>query len=167
MPGKDGAVSARLSHVLDLIAAGAVPAERAYTHILAGTARGEARAADGRADRGEAIGALDGALVSVKAMLDVRGLLTDAGSATLRGRPPAASDSSVVSRLRSAGAVVVGTTQMTEFAFSAVGTNPNFPALGNPSHDAGADLRRVVVGGGGFGRRGLVTSPSAAIRAAR
>jgi aspartyl-tRNA(Asn)/glutamyl-tRNA(Gln) amidotransferase subunit A len=154
MPDKDGAVSMRLSHVLDLIAAGAVPAERAYTHILAGTARGEARAADGRVDRGEAIGALDGALVSVKAMLDVRGLLTDAGSATLRGRPPAANDSSAVSRLRSAGAVVVGTTQMTEFAFSAVGTNPNFPALGNP-HDAericgGSSSGAAVSVGGGL-----------------
>ncbi|MFD2501010.1 hypothetical protein ACFSTI_21865 [Rhizorhabdus histidinilytica] len=73
MTGKDGAASARLSHVLDLISAGDVAAERAYTHVLAGTARGEARAADSRVDRDEAIGALDGALVSVKAMLDVQG----------------------------------------------------------------------------------------------
>jgi aspartyl-tRNA(Asn)/glutamyl-tRNA(Gln) amidotransferase subunit A len=145
MLGKDGVASARLGRVLDQLATGNAQGARAYTNILQDTAHKEAVEADRRAHQSKKIGALDGALVSIKSMLDVQGLVTDAGSATLRGRQPALRDSSVVAKLREAGAVVVGTTQMTEFAFSAVGANPNFAELGNP-HDP-----KLICGGSSSG----------------
>lgn len=50
----------------------------------------------------------------------------------LRGLTPAVDDAVVVKHLRAAGAVTVGKTQMTEFAFSALGTNPHDGMPGNP-----------------------------------
>ncbi|MCC9041102.1 amidase, partial [Neisseria gonorrhoeae] len=49
----------------------------------------------------------------------------------LRGAAPAAKDAVVVSRLRAAGAVIIGKTNMTEFAFSGVGINPHYGTPGN------------------------------------
>jgi len=52
----------------------------------------------------------------------------------LDDRPPAERDAPVVARLRAAGAVLIGRTNMTEFAFSGVGINPHYGTPGNP-HD--------------------------------
>ncbi|QMV75629.1 hypothetical protein HS961_04665 [Comamonas piscis] len=71
------------------------------------------------------------ALVSVKDLLDVAGQVTTAGAKMRRHSAPAAQDAPVVQRLRAAGAVIVGKTNMTEFAFSGVGINPRFGTLGN------------------------------------
>jgi aspartyl-tRNA(Asn)/glutamyl-tRNA(Gln) amidotransferase subunit A len=68
----------------------------------------------------------------VKALFDVAGTVTSAGSAALRRLPPATQDAVIVQRLRAAGAVVIGKTQMTEFAFSALGTNITDGTPGNP-----------------------------------
>ncbi|WP_247883771.1 amidase family protein [Azospirillum sp. B21] len=65
-------------------------------------------------------------------MFDVAGDTTAAGSAILRGRPAARRDAHAVAQLRAAGAVIVGRTHMTEFAFSAVGINPHYGNPGNP-----------------------------------
>ncbi|MBR0794905.1 amidase [Bradyrhizobium jicamae] len=106
--------------------------ERAFTAVFMDDARREAEAADRRAAAGATRGPLDGRIVSVKALFDVAGTVTSAGSAVLRGLQPAVEDAEVVQRLRAAGAVVVGKTQMTEFAFSALGTNPHDGTPGNP-----------------------------------
>jgi aspartyl-tRNA(Asn)/glutamyl-tRNA(Gln) amidotransferase subunit A len=79
-------------------------------------------------------GPLDGRIVSIKDLFDVAGEATRAGAAVLRRQPPATVDAPIVRRLREAGAVIVGKTQMTEFAFSALGTNSHDPVAGNP-HD--------------------------------
>lgn len=77
---------------------------------------------------------MDGRIVSIKALFDVDGEVTSAGSRTLCRRAKAEADAVAVARLRAAGAIIIGRTQMTEFAFSAVGTNPHDGTPGNP-HD--------------------------------
>ncbi|OAF06689.1 amidase [Bradyrhizobium centrolobii] len=107
-------------------------AENVFTAVFADSARWEAEAADRRAAAGSPRGPLDGRIVSVKALFGVAGTVTSSGSAVLRRLPPAVEDAEVVKRLRAAGAVVIGKTQMTEFAFSALGTNPHDGTPGNP-----------------------------------
>lgn len=68
---------------------------------------------------------LAGLAVSVKDLFDVQGQITQAGSVVLSRQPPATADCLAVARLRSAGAGLIGRTNMVEFAFSGVGTNPH------------------------------------------
>ncbi|HET6827803.1 MAG TPA: amidase family protein, partial [Ramlibacter sp.] len=68
---------------------------------------------------------LAGLPVSVKDLFDVAGETTAAGSTALAGSAPARADAVAVARLKAAGAAIVGRTNMTEFAFSGVGTNPH------------------------------------------
>ncbi|UFW48215.1 MULTISPECIES: amidase family protein [Bradyrhizobium] len=107
-------------------------AENVFTAVFADSARWEAEAADRRAATGRSRGPLDGRIVSVKALFDIAGTVTSSGSAALRRLPPAVEDAEAVRRLRAAGAIVIGKTQMTEFAFSALGTNPHDGTPGNP-----------------------------------
>jgi aspartyl-tRNA(Asn)/glutamyl-tRNA(Gln) amidotransferase subunit A len=79
---------------------------------------------------------LAGLAVSVKDLFDVAGQVTAAGSVVLADAPPAAQDSPAVARLRSAGASIIGRTNMTEFAFSGIGTNPHFGTPANPADPA-------------------------------
>ncbi len=110
--------------------------ERVFTRVYAEAARAAADAADARRKAGVSLGALDGRLVSIKDLLDVAGEPTLAGSAIRPEAAPAADDALVVRRLRQAGAVIVGKTAMTEFAFTAVGTNPHFGTPGNAADPA-------------------------------
>ena len=64
--------------------------------------------------------------VSIKDLFDVAGQVTAAGSTILRGAEPAARDATCVARLRAAGLVFLGRTNMTEFAYSGVGLNPHY-----------------------------------------
>ena len=114
---------------------------KAFTAVFEGSARSEAEASDERVAAGVPHGPLDGCIVSVKGLFDVAGTITSSGSAVLRRLAPAVDDAVVVERLRAAGAVIVGKTQMTEFAFSALGTNPHDGMPGNPR-----DRRRVPGG---------------------
>jgi aspartyl-tRNA(Asn)/glutamyl-tRNA(Gln) amidotransferase subunit A len=70
--------------------------------------------------------------VSVKDLFDVAGDTTLAGSTLLKGAPVAECDARAVARLRAAGFVVIGRTNMTEFAFSGLGLNPNYGTPLNP-----------------------------------
>ena len=76
---------------------------------------------------------LAGTLVSIKDLFDVAGQTTAAGSVVLAGAAPSASDCPAVARLRKAGAVLAGRTNMVEFAFSGVGINPHFGTPVNPA----------------------------------
>jgi aspartyl-tRNA(Asn)/glutamyl-tRNA(Gln) amidotransferase subunit A len=122
----------RLETALQRILSPDAESGKAFTAVFANSARGEAEASDQRAAAGLLRGSLDGRIVSVKALFDVAGTVTSSGSAVLRGLAPASDDAAVVKRLRAAGAVIVGKTQMTEFAFSALGTNPHDGVPGNP-----------------------------------
>jgi aspartyl-tRNA(Asn)/glutamyl-tRNA(Gln) amidotransferase subunit A len=113
---------------LEAILAG--PATRAdnkvFLKLYPEVARAEAEAADRRARAGINLGPLDGKIVSIKDLLDVAGEPTTAGSAILRNATPAVADAVVVRRLRQAGAVILGKTNMSEFAFDMLGRNPHY-----------------------------------------
>lgn len=115
--------------------------ERVYTRLYPAAARAAADAADARRAAGISLGPLDGKLVSIKDLFDVAGEPTSAGSAILRDAAPATADAPVVARLRRAGAVIVGKTNMSEFAFSGIGLNPHWGTPGNA-----ADPSRVPGG---------------------
>jgi aspartyl-tRNA(Asn)/glutamyl-tRNA(Gln) amidotransferase subunit A len=85
-----------------------------------------------RADAAGCPGLLGGLPVSVKDLFDVAGSVTTAGSVALRDSPAAERDAPVVERLRRAGAVIVGTNNMTEFAMGGVGINPHYGTPLNP-----------------------------------
>jgi len=121
----------KLETALNAIAAAGDEGSRIFTRLYANEARAAANAADQRAASGHALGPLDGRIVSIKDLFDVAGEATTAGSALLRDAEPAARDAVVVSRLRAAGAVIIGKTNMTEFAFSGVGINPHYGTPGN------------------------------------
>ena len=106
---------------------------RACLTVYAETARAAADAADARAKAGQSLGPLDGAIVSIKDLFDVKGEVTRAGSRVVAEEgKPATADAPVVTRLRAAGAVIAAKTNMSEFAFSGVGANPHFGTPGNP-----------------------------------
>ena len=109
----------------------AAPEAAIFTRVYAQRARAEADAADARRRDGVTLGALDGAIVSIKDLFDVAGETTLAGSRLLADQPPAAADAPVVARLRRAGAVILGKTSMSEFAFSGLGLNPHTGTPGN------------------------------------
>jgi len=111
---------------------------RACLTVYAESARAAADAADARAKAGISLGALDGAIVTIKDLFNVAGEPTRAGSRIMADAPPADADAPVVRRLRAAGAVIVAKTNMSEFAFSGVGMNPHYGTPGNP-----ADRSRV------------------------
>jgi Asp-tRNA(Asn)/Glu-tRNA(Gln) amidotransferase A subunit family amidase len=88
-------------------------------------------------------GALSGVPVSFKDLFDVAGQVTKAGSKVLENAPAAAADCPAIARLRAAGAVLVGRTNMVEFAFSGVGINPHY---GTPVNPADAQVNRIPGG---------------------
>ncbi|MDB5745065.1 MAG: Amidase [Polaromonas sp.] len=79
---------------------------------------------------------LSGIPVSVKDLFDVAGQVTSAGSTVLADRPPARNDATAIARLRAAGGVLAGRTNMVEFAFSGVGINPHYGTPVNPADSA-------------------------------
>jgi aspartyl-tRNA(Asn)/glutamyl-tRNA(Gln) amidotransferase subunit A len=90
----------------------------------------EALAEAGRVDAQRRAGAklhpLAGIPISIKDLFDEAGVVTLGGSKVLAGTPAATRDSIVVERLRNAGAVIIGRTNLTEFAFSGLGINPHY-----------------------------------------
>jgi aspartyl-tRNA(Asn)/glutamyl-tRNA(Gln) amidotransferase subunit A len=92
----------------------------------------QARASDMLRKAGIVPSPLAGLPVSVKDLFDVAGETTTAGSVVLRDAPPAAADAPAIARLRAAGAVLVGRTNLTEFAYSGIGINPHYDTPRNP-----------------------------------
>lgn len=125
----------RTERALAAIEAAGDEGRRIFTRVYQQAALQAARAADERAASGITLGPLDGRIVSIKDLLDVAGEPTTAGSVALKDAPPAAQDAVVVQRLRAAGCVIIGKTNMTEFAFSGIGINPHYGTPGN-AHDA-------------------------------
>jgi amidase/aspartyl-tRNA(Asn)/glutamyl-tRNA(Gln) amidotransferase subunit A len=105
-----------------------------------------ARSAADEVDRQVVAQPLAGLAVSVKDLFDVKGWPTTAGSASRRDAAPAAEDAPAVARLRAAGAVLVGHTNLTEFAFSGVGINPHHGTPANPATAALDDQARIPGG---------------------
>ena len=106
------------------------PELNAFIAVTADTARTVARLADRELGGGRDRGPLHGIPVALKDLFDVAGTLTTAGS-----RLPseiAGLDSAVAARLRSAGAVLVGKTNLHEWAFGVTTDNPHFGPTRNP-----------------------------------
>jgi len=82
--------------------------------------------------RGAAPSPFAGIPVSVKDLFDLAGDVTTAGSRALKDAEPAARDAPSVARLRAAGFIPIGRTNMTEFAFSGLGINPHYGTPLNP-----------------------------------
>jgi len=129
----------RLEAALARIADAAGEGKRTCLSVYREAARAAADAADARAMAGISLSPLDGTLVTLKDLFDVAGEVTRAGSKVLaEENAPAAADAPVVQRLRAAGAVIVAKTNMSEFAFTAVGANPHFGTPRNPADRARA-----------------------------
>jgi aspartyl-tRNA(Asn)/glutamyl-tRNA(Gln) amidotransferase subunit A len=123
----------RLEEALTKIADPKGEGRRTCLTLYTEVARAAADAADARARSGVSLGPLDGAILTIKDLFDVKGEPTRAGSRILADAPPATDDAAVVKRLRAAGAVIVAKTNMSEFAFTAVGANPHYGTPGNPA----------------------------------
>jgi aspartyl-tRNA(Asn)/glutamyl-tRNA(Gln) amidotransferase subunit A len=136
-PSHRDRLEASLARIADPNSEGA----RACLTVYSQEARAAADAADARRKFGHELGALDGRILTIKDLFDVKGEPTRAGSKIMADAAPASEDAPVLRRLRAAGAIVVAKTNMTEFAYSAMGINPHYGTPGNP-----ADRRRVPGG---------------------
>src|SRR6185437_11390591 len=111
-------------------------------------------------DPGLAGGDLSGVSVSIKDLFDIADEVTTAGSTVLRNSQPAKKDAPAVARLRDAGAILVGRTNMTEFAYSGVGMNPHY---GNPPNPY--DRARGRISGGSTSGGAVSVSDGMAVAA--
>jgi amidase/aspartyl-tRNA(Asn)/glutamyl-tRNA(Gln) amidotransferase subunit A len=122
------AISAGRACARDLLEAAidATPALGAtFIRRFDATARATADAVDAGRKVGAPLPPLAGLALSVKDLFDVAGQPTTAASRSLADAAPAMQDAPAVSRLRAAGAALVGHTNLTEFAYSGVGLNPH------------------------------------------
>ena len=100
--------------------------QRAFIHVDKDAALAAADAMDGLRRAKAAPSRFAGIPISIKDLFDIRGQVTRAGSRALEDSAPAVVDAPVVARLRRAGFIVIGRTNMTEFAFSGIGINPHY-----------------------------------------
>ncbi|HEA51332.1 hypothetical protein LCGC14_0936790 [marine sediment metagenome] len=106
------------------------PANQVYTARFDRTAKAEAAAIDALQKGNVPLGELAGLPIALKVLFDVAGEVTHSGSRWWAQK--AHSDALIVSRLRRAGAVITGHTNMTEFAYSGLGLNPHYGTPANP-----------------------------------
>ncbi len=108
------------------------PALNCFTEVFADRARREAAAVDALVKAGKDPGPLAGIPFGVKDNYDVAGRVTTAGSIINRGLAPAAEDAVLIRRLTRAGAVLLGTQNMDEFAYGFTTENHHYGATHNP-----------------------------------
>jgi aspartyl-tRNA(Asn)/glutamyl-tRNA(Gln) amidotransferase subunit A len=125
---ENGRTSARklvdecLARITDASGEGA----RAFIHVDAEAAIEAAEAMDRLREVKAAPSRYAGIPISIKDLFDIQGQVSRAGSRALEDSPPAEADAPAVARLRRAGFVVIGRTNMTEFAYSGIGINPHY-----------------------------------------
>src|SRR5437763_4653848 len=124
----NGRTSARklVEECLAKIADPAGEGSRAFIHVDRQAALEAADAMDALRKANAAPSPFAGIPVSVKDLFDIKGQVTRAGSRALEDSAPAEADAPVVARLRRAGFIVIGRTNMTEFAYSGIGINPHY-----------------------------------------
>jgi aspartyl-tRNA(Asn)/glutamyl-tRNA(Gln) amidotransferase subunit A len=125
---ENGRTSARriVEGCLERIADASGEGPRVFIHVDAEAAIEAAEAMDRLREIKAAPSPYAGIPVSIKDLFDIRGQVTRAGSRALEDSAPADSDAPVVARLRRAGFIVIGRTNMTEFAYSGIGINPHY-----------------------------------------
>lgn len=107
------------------------PTLNAFLTVTAEQALAEARLAERELLRGRSRGPVHGIPIALKDNIWTRGIRTTAGSAIMREFVPA-EDATVVRRLKKAGAVLLGKTNLHEFAYGATNENPHFGFTHNP-----------------------------------
>jgi aspartyl-tRNA(Asn)/glutamyl-tRNA(Gln) amidotransferase subunit A len=143
----------------------------AFITVMAETALEQAQVAEGEIQRGEWRGRLHGIPIGLKDLIDTAGVRTTAGSALFANRVPD-EDAEVVRRLRAAGAVIVGKTNLHEFAYggssiiSHFGTvrnprNPEYIAGGSSGGSAAAVASGMCLGAVGTDTAGSIRLPAA------
>ena len=120
------------------------PGVNAFTGVWADEALAQAQAVDAAVAAGRDPGPLAGATFAVKNLYDVAGHVTLAGSIIQADQPPAARDATLVARLKAAGAVLVGTLNMDEYAYGFSTENVHYGPTHNPH-----DLTRIAGGSSG------------------
>ncbi|HTH74232.1 MAG TPA: amidase [Trinickia sp.] len=133
-----------------------------FLEVDAQQARASADALDRLRGAGAVLSPLAGIPVSVKDLFDVQGQVTRAGSRVLADTAPASADAPAVARLRRAGAVIVGRTNMTEFAYSGLGLNPHYGTPLSPYRRTEPGEARVA-GGSSSGAAASVADGMAAV----
>ena len=128
---------------------------RAFITVMGDEALRDAKEADQAVARGDRRGSLHGVPIAVKDLIDVEGVRTTCGSQT-QADFVAGADATCVRRLRQAGAVVVGKTNLNEFALGATGQNPHYGDTNNPWD------RRRISGGSSGGSAAAVASGTCA-----
>jgi aspartyl-tRNA(Asn)/glutamyl-tRNA(Gln) amidotransferase subunit A len=99
---------------------------RAFVHVDAKAATEASEAMDRLRAAKATPSRFAGIPISIKDLFDIKGQVTRAGSRALDDSAPAEADAPVVARLRRAGFIVIGRTNMTEFAYSGIGINPHY-----------------------------------------
>jgi len=107
------------------------PSLNAFIRVMADEAKRDAETADRELASGRDRGPLHGVPIAVKDIIDVRGIPTTAASRVREGHM-AAADAPVIMRLRDAGAVIIGKTNLDEFAFRTTSENSAFGAVRHP-----------------------------------
>jgi aspartyl-tRNA(Asn)/glutamyl-tRNA(Gln) amidotransferase subunit A len=170
-----GAISRKELSPVDLTSAtierieAAEPTLNAFVTVLAESALAAARQAETDIVRGDYRGPLHGIPVSVKDLFATRGIRTTAGSRVLAESVPD-QDATVVERLAAAGAILVGKTNMLEFAYASA--HPDFGTTKNPwdltrsTAGSSSGSAAAVAAGMGFGSLGTDTGGSIRIPAA-
>ncbi|MDE2451739.1 MAG: amidase [Gammaproteobacteria bacterium] len=105
---------------------------RTFLKMHPETARVAADYYDGLRKHGVTPSPWAGIPISIKDLFDMAGDITTAGSKVLLGQPPATADCAAVARVRAAGFIPIGRTNMTEFAYSGLGLNPHYGTPLNP-----------------------------------
>ncbi|MEM6382846.1 MAG: AtzE family amidohydrolase [Pseudomonadota bacterium] len=106
----------------------------AFTAVTAERAKAQASVVDAALAAGQPVGPLVGVPFAVKNLFDIKGLPTLAGSKINWDRAPAHADATLVQRLEAAGAILVGTLNMGEYAYDFTGENAHDGPSRNP-HD--------------------------------
>jgi aspartyl-tRNA(Asn)/glutamyl-tRNA(Gln) amidotransferase subunit A len=146
------------------------PKLNAFITVTAERARRQARAADLEIARNRRRGPLDGIPITLKDNYSTKGVRTTAGSKILQDNIPS-EDSAVAARLARAGAVLLGKTNLHEFAYGVTTENPFFGAARNPwalgktPGGSSGGSAAAVAAGIGFGSMGTDTGGSIRIPA--
>jgi 1-carboxybiuret hydrolase len=143
--------SATVEAALDRIAA-KNSSVNAFTAVLSERAMTQARAIDDAVAAGKEPGVLAGVPFAVKNLYDVTGLPTLAGSRIAASAPAASRDAQLVRQLSAAGAVLVGATNMDEYAYGFSTQNTHYGATRNPH------APNCVAGGSSGGSAAAVAS---------
>ncbi len=153
--------------VLDA-AAHAQPALNCFAVIDADGARSQAIAAERAVSDGAPLGPLHGVPVHIKDLIDVAGLRTGHGSAIFADAAPATRDDLLVTRLRAAGAIIIGKTTTPEFGVKGLTDGPSFGATRNPWNldrtSGGSSGGAAAAVAAGIGPIGLGTDGAGSVR---